>query len=64
MSLSVGTSIFAMANKEPKNSNTSNKQNIVNMACTITATCPDGSTISATASSCEKAGKMIDAGCQ
>lgn len=32
-------------------------------SCTLTVTCGDGETVTATGKDCETAGKMVDAGC-
>lgn len=65
LGLAVGALTFSQAGNSIKNSHNeklnSNEKSVVE--CTLTVTCADGSTVSATASSCAKAGAMIDAGC-
>ncbi|SDF46074.1 hypothetical protein SAMN05216464_11885 [Mucilaginibacter pineti] len=64
LALAVGALTFSHAENGIKHSNPSHntkKKNLVE--CSLTVTCADGTTVSATASSCAKAGAMCDAGC-
>lgn len=61
--LAIGTFIFSNANTITLNPTSQTPDEPIAAArCELTVTCADGTVVTAEAETCEKAGKMIDAG--
>lgn len=63
--LAIGTFIVSNASSNTFNTEIQypNEPTEKVVRCELTVTCADGTVVTAEADSCEKAGKMIDAGC-